>query len=179
MAGYPYSGKSLVVDKIVESIPMDVIVVSPKDFRDEQQYATMDEDGKREVNIAAWSSSLDALWDLMHQYDDSEIIIYDTACASYSKMRPYFDEAKRLKHTIVYLFVHAPLTICKRRAGDDWLPKKVIDLYTVRFKGHVQDFANMSDFHIVIKNNTDRAPDVSKVTKILVEHNDRVYEPIR
>lgn len=179
MAGYPFSGKTFVLDKIIEALDFDVSVVSPRDFIDKDEYEKLDEQRKQEMNVAAWEASLDELWTQTQRDSDGEVIVYDTCCASLKKMRSYFEGAKAKKHTIMFVFVQAPLTVCKERAGEKWLPADVIELYKTRFKENLQEFILMADHYAIIKNSTNKTPDVSKVLRVLVQHhNDRVSQSI-
>jgi predicted kinase len=172
MAGYPKAGKSFVVDLICEKTDKDILVISPKECRDDN-YDDLDEDDKREMDISAWSASLDILWEQLKSTDDTEIIIYDTACASLNKMKPYFEGAKE-HHTVVYVFVQASLAKCKERAGSKWLPGEVVNSYTQRFKEDVKTFKELSDYTVIVKNNSDDVPNVDKIIGIIKNGNDRI-----
>lgn len=170
MSGYPFAGKSYTVDKIIESVDTDILSINPKDFRVEDYDGLRDEE-KRDVDLACWKASLDLLGEQIAGNHDSEVIIYDTACSSYDKMKQYFEYAKENNHTVVFCFVQANLKICEERAGENWLPKKVVDVYIDRFKNCIKDFADLADKTIIIKNNSNEVPDVSKITKLLVTHS--------
>jgi hypothetical protein len=82
-------------------------------------------------------------------------------------MRPYFEGASKKGHTVVYVFVQAGIRTCKERAGDKWLPKDVINSYRSRFKDSIEKFCNLADHHVVIKNNSNADPDVSKLVELV------------
>lgn len=175
MAGYPKAGKSFIVNLLCEKVDEDILVISPKDCRDEN-YDKLDEEARREMDISAWSVSLDMLWEQIQETDDSEIIIYDTACASINKMKPYFEGAIKKGHTVVYVFVQAYLSKCRERSGENWLPKEVVNSYTERFKHDVKEFRELSDYTVVIKNNSDEIPDITKLIGLIDHGNERISE---
>ena len=175
LAGYPYAGKSFVIDLLIKTISDDLIVISPRDFMDKGLYDDLPENEKREMNIAAWETSLDSLYDQIKANKNNQVIIYDSACASYKKMFPYFVDAKSSGHCVIYVFVDADLSICKKRAGDKWLSSSVIDAYTMRFKENVVRFAKLANKFIKIKNNSNDTPDVSKLIQV-INNDDRISE---
>lgn len=166
MAGLPFAGKTFVVDSLLGKIKQDALVISPKDFR-EDNYEKLSEPDRREMDIAAWAGSLEYLWVQIQARNDGEIVIYDTACASLDKMRPYFEGAGKNRHAVIYVFVHAGIRTCRERAGEKWLPKEVIDSYKSRFKDSVEKFCEIADHHVVVKNNSSDDPDVSKLVNLV------------
>lgn len=160
MAGYPFAGKSYVAQLLAEKLPR-VSLINPKTFRTDD-YESLSEEDKRDQNLAVWEVSLDLLADLKKE-KDSEIFIYDTACANLERMRPYFQDARRFKHHVIYLFVSAELAKCKERAGKAWLPEDVIDKYTRNFETGASKFSSLAHKTFVVPNDTDAAPDLAKV----------------
>ena len=173
-AGYPFSGKSFIIDLLTRAIPDDLIVISPRDFVDEKLYADLSENEKREMNIAAWEASLDMLYDQVKANKNDQIIIYDSACASYKRMFPYFVDSKSSGHFAIYAFIDADLSICEKRAGDKWLSGSIIDAYTMRFKENITRFAKLANKFIMIKNNSNDLPEVSKIIQVI--NNDRILK---
>ena len=167
MAGFPYAGKTFVLDKALEKIEKEVTVICPKDYRD-NNYKNLEEEEQRQMNIAAWETSLEMLWESMQTNKNEEIIIYDTACASLKHMRPYFDGAKKYEHRVIYLYVNASLDLCAQRAGDSWLPIDVIKSYKNKFSESIKELARSADKHLIINNNSDKDPEVSKIIELLV-----------
>lgn len=167
MAGFPKSGKSFVLDLILSELgEKDVFVVCPVDFR-QDDYDVSNEEERKNIDLAVWEASLDLLWEETCGNDDSEVIVYDTCCASLNKMEPYFKGAKKKGHTVVYLFVKASWKKCEERA-ERWLPEDVVELYKEKFKDSIKGLSGLSDHTIVIENNSDDVPDVSKIMKLLV-----------
>jgi predicted kinase len=170
MAGYPAAGKSYIVNKILAQF-QDAIVISMKDYRTED-YDKLSEEDKKEVNIAGWECSLDDLSEKMK--DKDSLIIYDTACANYEKMSDYFIEAKKIGHKVVYAFINAPLSVCKMRSGNNWLPEGVVSRYKDNFCENIPKFKKLANKFITINNNSGDVPDISRL--IAEIDNDRVHQ---
>lgn len=150
VAGFPYSGKSFVVQKILDKIS-NCIVISAKDFRPDE-YDTLNEEEQRELNISAWICSLEQLDKAITEFKNDRIIIYDTSCASYDKMCDYFLYAKNKGHKVIYLYIHSSLEKCRERAGQKWFNKEVEDKYKSSFKISIPKLSAMADKHIIINN---------------------------
>jgi predicted kinase len=168
MAGYPYAGKSLVVQMLTialrkHSYPYDLI--DPKELRDET-YTNLNEEDKRDMNIAAWEISLEMLAEKISA-PQNKLLIYDTACASYRGMEPLFKLACQKHHRVVYAFVDASLDLCKLRAGSEWLSNDVIEKYQVNFAESIEKLINWSSDYFIIKNNVQGSlPDISKLVRL-------------
>jgi hypothetical protein len=156
MAGYPFSGKSYVVSKILDVKP-SFNVIDPKNLRIDN-YHLLDEASKREVNIAAWQVSIEYLQDLIK--DSKNNVIYDTACSSLNVMKPIFEESKKFGHKVVYVLVIADLSVCKSRAGDLW-NENMINKYKTNFKSSIPVLSAVADEVVVVHNNEE--PDISGV----------------
>ena len=166
MAGFPFSGKSYVLEAILSKIAKEVLVICPKDYRDDNLKLKKEDQCK--MDIAAWDVSLEALWEHMQRVDDTELIFFDTACASLAYMRYYFEGAKRFGHNVGYIYVQANLAECKKRANDKWLPQDVLKRYKKKFIESIEPLIKLSDWHFIIKNNLyDHVPDVSKIVTLL------------
>jgi hypothetical protein len=165
MAGFPKSGKTFVLDLILSKLKKDVFVVCPVDFR-QDDYDESNEEKRRDIDLAAWEASLDLLWEEVCGSDDSNIIVYDTCCASLGKMSPYFKGIRKKGHVIVYLFVKSSWEKCKERA-EAWLPKEVVNLYKDKFKYSIPGLCELSDHVVIVENNSDDVPDVSKIMKLV------------
>lgn len=161
MAGFPFSGKSYVVDMVTDRLDKKIRVISPKTFLLGE--ARTEADRQLEM-VSAWEVSLEDLD--KHMKNINEIIIYDTACSSLV-METYFKKAKDLKHKIIYVFVQASLDTCAKRAGDSWLPEQVISKYTNNFEKSIKLFKSIADVTIVIKNDTDSPPDIVRMVNII------------
>lgn len=166
MAGYPAAGKSFVVDQFTSKLPdeLDVLVINPKELRPEN-YATLDEDQKREENLTAWEASLDCLDEKIKSLDPSKIVVYDTACASLANMRPRFELAKQHGHKVIYVFVQADEEIRETRAVER-LPKPVLEKYDFNFSESTPVLAKLADRAIVVQNfSNEGLPRVSKIVR--------------
>jgi len=150
MAGYPYSGKTYTVERLDKALGGECLVISPK-FLFPPNYDELDEQEKTEVNIVSWRCSLDQL-ETSFDIDTKEVLIYDTCCSSYESMVPYFTGAKVKGHTVIFLYVHAPLELCKERAGKDWFDADVIEKYKSNFKSNLPLFIKISDKWFKIDN---------------------------
>jgi predicted kinase len=170
MAGFPYAGKTYIVDKILRNYGDDrdatslwLKVISPKLYRPDD-YERLSESERREIDLAAWECSLEDLEaNILLAGMTNDVIIYDTACASLSSMLEYFKLAKSRGHVILYVFVNCPLKICKQRANGK-LSNQIFDKYVQHFKDSIPRLSKMSDKAIVI-NNMEGEPNIRKVLK--------------
>jgi len=169
MAGFPYSGKTYVVDKLLELFP-DIVVISPKFFRPDN-YSELSEDDKREVNISSWSCSLDQLVSAIKEYNDKKVIVYDTSCASYDSMNNYFSLAKN-SHTVIYVYVNSNIKLCQKRAGSEWLSEEVVKKYINNFKTSISKLSKMSNKFFIIHNEGE--PNLEEVTDYLESYDGNV-----
>jgi len=160
MAGYPFCGKSHVARLATEGFPE--CVIDPKKFRSDK-YDTLTESEKREENLDVWEVSLDVLKECLEK--DNPVVLYDTACASYLSMKPYFQLAKNYDRMVIYVWVDADLSVCKERASADWLPESVIDKYKKKFSISRPQLSEFSDGSLVIDNNDE--PDISGLREII------------
>jgi adenylylsulfate kinase-like enzyme len=170
MAGHPFSGKSFIVSMIKEAlgtIGIVPMVIDPKTFRD-SNYDILDEDSKRDMNLAAWEVSQEVLDEYVVD-NMNDIIIYDTACASYQRMEPHFKHARDHNHKILYVMVTASLDVCKKRAGKNWLSEEVLKKYDVSFSVYTDQFSGLADKTVFIKNDFDRPPNINKVIEAVME----------
>jgi tRNA uridine 5-carbamoylmethylation protein Kti12 len=172
-SGYPFSGKSFVIEELKKALleeiirtSEDLLVVDPKKYRPDE-YDTLSEEDKREVNISAWECSLEELKEVIEDNPNEHVIIFDTSCASYKRMSEYFTFAKSCKHQVVYVFVNARVETCERRAGNKWMGEVVIQKYKDSFKENIVKFKATADKTIVINNNADVAPDIRKLVAMV------------
>jgi predicted kinase len=170
MAGMPFAGKSYVVDKLVDNLPDEVLVITPKDYRPEE-YDSMTEEQKKEINIAAWECTLELLKAKLKESNNNEIIIYDTSCASYLTMYDYFQTAHDCGHKVIYAFVKTSIEKCKERSKNT-MSNEIMDKYKEKFKDSIKGLSKMSDRFIIINN--DEEPDVSVILRVINEA--RVYK---
>lgn len=169
MAGYPFAGKSHVARLLVDQLPYAASIIDPKTYRDDGYHALSEED-KRIQNLSIWDVSLELLNETIKASAGNEITIYDTACASYDKMVPYFNAAKKCGHHVVYVFVKALLDVCAQRAGNEWLSDAVIDKYSRNFEANVQRFNQAAQKCFVLDNSSpDGQPDVSEIVGHIVK----------
>jgi predicted kinase len=169
MAGMPYSGKSYIVEKVKKE---GMVVICPKDYRPDD-YDKCDENEKRDLNIAAWECSLELLEEQIKTNKNDVIIIYDTCCASYENMEYYFKLARKMKHKIIYCYVHCPLDICEKRAENNW-NKEMIDKYMVNFKISIPRL--IKEANLVVKiNNDGTSLDLNKIERHL-HGPDRIHQ---
>lgn len=165
MAGLPFSGKTYVLGLIAEALlDKECLVISPKVFR-EDGYEQLNEEAKREMNLAAWEASLEFLGKAIQEDKNKDIIFYDTACSSLRRMEIYFQAAKRHGHKILYLYVHADVDKCKERGAS--IDDAVFDKYNSHFTESVEPLIKMSDAHVYIENNDDSTPDVGKAIGLM------------
>lgn len=165
MAGLPYAGKSYVINLIADAIPeKECLVISPKSFR-EDNYESLNEDAKREMNIAVWEVSLDYLGGIILKNKNQDLIFYDTACSSLCGMELYFQSAKRNGHKILYVFVHADVETCKARGAP--IKDEIFQRYNIAFSESIEPLINMSDAHVVVMNNDESIPDVAKIVGLI------------
>jgi len=143
MAGFPFSGKTYVVEKLDKALGDSALVISPK-FLFPPDYDDLDDNQKTETNIVSWRCSLDQL-EASFDMNNHEVIIYDTCCASFDAMEYYFRRALDKGHRVVLLYVYAHLDICAKRAGDKWFDSDVIEKYKSNFKTNLPRFVEISN----------------------------------
>jgi tRNA uridine 5-carbamoylmethylation protein Kti12 len=172
LSGFPFAGKSFVVNEIVTKLPTSgpVIVIDPKQYRCDN-YEELSEDQKRDENLAVWEVSLDALYEQIKKLSNRTILFYDTACACRSRMEPLFRDAKRAGHHVIYLFVSADLGRCEQRAGSKWLPQEVIDKYIKNFEENITEFKRVSHKMFIVNNDTDETPDVTAIIDYILTNS--------
>lgn len=165
MAGYPYSGKTFVVELLKAAIP-EVQVVSPKLLLErDSEYEKLEEEEKHKRSIAAWDVTLQYLQKEACA-DPKGILLYDSCCASYQVMDRVFRKLKKHKHRIIYTYVHASIERIKARAGAKF-DEGVIDKYTRSFEESVAHLGGLADWKVVIKNDSDERPNISKLLKVI------------
>jgi predicted kinase len=164
MAGMPSSGKSFVVSRLIEKTRPDLLVINPKSFRSDL-YEKLTKDEQRNQDLAAWEVSLDLLTEKIKESVKKEIIIYDTCCATYQVMEAYFKLAKKYKHQVVYVYVKANLDSCHRRTKDGLSPE-LEQKYIDKFTDSIPKLTKLCDHRIIIENNDDVDPDISKLVEI-------------
>lgn len=171
MAGYPFAGKSTLLEVFRQNLKQadyEAIIISPKDYRTDD-YETLDEDSKRDMNLAAWECSLELLAEQIKENKDDSIVIYDTSCASLYRMQDYFKLAKKYSHYVIYCYINADLLICENRADGKWFNSDIIDKYKMNFKESVPILTKLADKAIVINNNVE-----INVSKLVGVFNDRI-----
>jgi tRNA uridine 5-carbamoylmethylation protein Kti12 len=177
MTGYPFSGKTFVVDKLVSELGEDnnkvIINLSPKSFYDSIVEADgvkeeeLSETVRSEWMLSAWECSLERLKEFIEDCNPSDIIIYDSCCASVDNMLPYFKDAKECGHRIIFVLVICKLSLCKERAANK-LPDHVWKSYTQKFKVSISTLSKISDNVLVIENNIyNKTPDLSKIMEVI------------
>lgn len=167
MGGYPYAGKSVVAQWIVDELPWKATLIDPKTYRCEN-YDKLSEEDKKDENLAIWETTLEFLEETIKKTGNNEITIYDTACANRERMWPLFKEARK-HHHVLYVFVKCPLDKCKDRAGDKWFPDEVIDKYTRSFEENVSVFGSTAHKFFIVPNETDETPSVTNVIDFIVK----------
>jgi predicted kinase len=171
MSGMPSSGKSFVVSRLLEKVRLKLLVISPKTFRDDS-YDKLKKEEQHDQDIAAWEVSLDLLAEKIKELGKNEIIVYDTCCATYEVMEPYFKLAKRFKHSVAYVYVKANLDVCSRRTKDK-LDTEVEQKYIDKFTDGLPRFSKLCDHRVIVENNDDVDPDISKLVEIVNSVHDR------
>ena len=151
MSGLPYAGKSLIVNEIIKKLPpsLHVVVLDPKTYRCDN-YDQLNEEQKKDENISIWEATLDVLGEEIKKLSNKSVLIYDTACATRTRMEPYFRDAKKSGHKVLYIFVQASEGKCDERAVDKKLPEEVINRYLDNFSKNVAVFKKLSDRMIII-----------------------------
>jgi hypothetical protein len=163
MAGYPHSGKTFVVELLKAAIP-EIQVISPKLLLErDSEYDKLDEEEKRTRSIAAWEVTLLYLQGEART-NPKDILLYDSCCASYQVMDPLFRRLKKMKHKILYAFVHASMENIKVRGGAKF-DEDIIDKYTRSFEESVAHLGGLADWKVVIKN--DERPNIGKLLKVI------------
>lgn len=166
MAGPPFSGKSYVVQRMVELSGLHIHVITPKDYRPDE-YETLSKVERQEIDISAWEVSLEILQDAIRNSSDDEIIVYDTACASL-KMEPYFEMAKKRNHQLLYVWVDAPSANRQRRANTKWLSPEDNKRYITNFEKSLPVLSGLANTVITINNPDGVEPDVSELVSAVL-----------
>lgn len=168
--GFPYSGKSLLLDKLLENFNIDsedgvqnaleVVRMCPKDLLPEN-HSTLPESEKSDWAISAWEMCIEETLEILEKYDNKTLIIFDTAAAKVKRMRTLFSKAKKMRHTVIYAFIHADLVERKERTKIDL--EKFENYYRDSFKVTVPHLKMISDKFMLIKNPND--PEYIGLTK--------------
>ena len=177
MTGYPFSGKTFVVDKLISELGEDnntvVINLSPKSFYDSVIEAEgvkeeeLSETVRSEWMLSAWECSLERLKEFIEDCHPNDIIIYDSCCASVDNMLSYFNDAKEYGHRIIFALANCKLSLCKERAADK-LPNHVWESYTQKFTISIPELSKISDSVVIIGNNIyNKTPDLSKIMEMI------------
>jgi predicted kinase len=160
MSGFPFAGKSYVVKLLKEKI--ELTVIDPKEYRTlVEDYDSRSEEDRRDINISAWQCALESLTETLKSAKSEEKIVLDTTCAT-EQMIDYFKMARKKGHKVVTLFVNSNLSLCRERAGKEWITEEVVSKYKSNFDKNLHGFKNLSDLFLVINNNGE-TPDLSKV----------------
>ena len=158
---------------VAELEDLSIVIISPKDYRP-KGYEKLKETQQREINLAAWKCTLEALEEAIKTMPTNEIIFYDTSCASFEAMNNYFEVAKKFQHKVFYVFVNASREVCAKRATVN-LPIEVLEKYKMNFKKSVFQFSELADHTVVINNETE--PDVSKLIRLIRFEHGRIHQP--
>ena len=169
MSGYPFAGKSVIARAIEEKLPFASLIIDPKQFHT-PEYPSKDEEGKRSENLSVWEVGIEILRGEIEKSSDSNIIIFDTACANRDRMAPLMQMAKQKSHHTILLFVEASAESRKRRQGEKQLTDDVIDKYTQSFERNLPLFGKMVHKVFCVVNEEDVSPQVDKIVKHIVEH---------
>jgi hypothetical protein len=165
MAGYPHVGKTFVVELLKAAIP-EIQVISPKLLLErDSDYDKLEEEERHKRSIAAWDVTLQYLQREAHA-NSKDIFLYDSCCASYRVMDPFFRRLKKWKHKVLYAFVHASMDDIKARAGAKF-DEDVIDKYTRNFEESIAHLGKLADWNVVVKNVGDGRPDIGKLLKVI------------
>ena len=167
MAGYPFAGKSVVAREIAEKLPYQSEIIDPKQFHT-PEYEKMDEEGKRIENISVWEVGIDTLQKEIDKSSDSNIVIFDTACANRDRMAPLIQAARKKGHHTILLFVEASEESRMRRQGERQLPESVIDKYKESFERNIPLFSKMVHKVFCVGNDEDVPPVVNKIVEYIV-----------
>jgi adenylate kinase family enzyme len=177
MAGFPFSGKTYVVQRLIELCPIFQtefgIIITPTAFRPDD-FDKMSEQAKRDINIAAWECSLDLLKEKIAECDSRYIIIYDTSCASLI-MQPYFELAKQ-KHRTIYAFINTNNSMCEQRAQGYFLPKEVIAKYKNNFKISIPVLSKLVNKTVVINNHVEETPNLNVLVREITDASTRIHQ---
>lgn len=161
MAGYPFAGKSYVVGKLLELLPNEyhVVVINPKEY--------VSGSTKEEISdskLYAWEVCLDVLESSIMNKDD-KIILFDTACATYSIMSKFFKLAKSQGRMIVYCWVESLISLCISRSNGGF-SGDIIKKYKEKFSVSVSKLSELADTVVIIKN-INKNVDVSDLVNLV------------
>ena len=166
MAGYPFSGKSYIVELITQKSTKDILVINPKEYRG-NNYDNLSSLEKREVNLSAWETSLDALRVIIRETNNNDITIFDTACASADVMEGVFRDAKSAGHAVLLVYVNADIGVCEKRAGKERLSDDVMKKYETNIASSIKRLWKISDGKIIVDNNYNKEPDITVVLRYI------------
>ena len=153
-AGHPYSGKTELV-KILSAGYKNTTVIDPTSLRP-PEYDQMSPADQASARIAAWEVSLELLTGAMNKPNDN-LVIFDTCGAKANIMLQQFVNAKTKKHIVFYIFVGAPMTDCRKRAGALWPASEIIQGYSRDFLESVPKLRKASDRFLFVKNIQDES----------------------
>ena len=153
-AGYPSSGKTEFATLLAQQLSSHKVVhIDPAKLR-LPEYDSFTPDGQTQARIAAWEVAQDILNESLKE-PNSTIIIFDTCAAKAKSMMPHFANAKVNKHDVVYTFIAASISECKKRAGTKWPSNEVINNYGKEFVESVPKLREASSKFFFVKNNDD------------------------
>lgn len=169
--GFPFAGKSLLLDKLLENFnveneedgiqnALEIVRMCPKDLLPEN-HSTMPEKEKSDWAISAWETCIEETLETLEEYENKTLIIFDTAAAKVKRMRALFSKAKKLRHTVIYVFVHSDLAERKERTKIDL--EKFENHYRNSFKVTVPHLKMISDKFMLVRNPND--PEYIDLTK--------------
>ena len=164
MAGWPKSGKSYIVAKLLKQLKgRDVEVVCPRDYL-EENFEQLEQEDKRANWLAAWRVGLDHLEEQILNSTDDDVLILDTAAASAKVMQYYFTLANKKGHTTVYLFVTASKDMIKQRSGEEW-NEELYEKYRVAFDESIPVLRKEASKAFILNNENE--PNIDKIMKFI------------
>jgi predicted kinase len=161
MAGYPFSGKSYVVGKLLELLPNDyhVVVINPKEY-----VSGNTEEEIADSKLYAWEACLDVLESSIMNKDD-RVVLFDTACATYGIMSKFFKLAKSQGRRVVYCFVSSPISLCVSRSNGSF-SSRIVEKYKEKFLVSIPKLSELADDVFVVEN-INKSVDVSSLVGLV------------
>jgi len=151
MCGLPFSGKSTVVDLLFKDPPVakDVVLIRPSDYFPE---SFADSEEEKHFRIEAWKAAMNGAEEAVEAEKPETFIVLDCGNSKFRTTRGLIRLAKRNKHRVVLLYVHALVKQCEERAGKDWVGEDVAKGYIESIKDSLPKFKSKCDRVIAVDN---------------------------